>query len=166
VSDSPSAIREDSTPRRIYLASSWRNRYQPAVLAALRDAGHEVYDFRNPSDGWDNPSGVSKGFAWSDLDPEWQEWDSEKYRALLLGHPIAAMGFQSDWQAMQWADTGVLLLPSGRSAHIEAGYFVGAEGKRLHILLTDPQEPELMYLMANGIHLSVADLLLALEVPS
>ena len=32
----------------IYVASSWRNTYYPEVVQALRDAGHEVYDFRNP----------------------------------------------------------------------------------------------------------------------
>ena len=46
---------------------------------------------------------------------------------------------------MQWADTGVLVMPCGRSAHLEAGYFVGA-GKRLIILIND-SEPELMYKM-------------------
>ena len=30
----------------IYVASSWRNTYYPEVVQALRDAGHEVYDFR------------------------------------------------------------------------------------------------------------------------
>jgi len=44
---------------RIYVASSWRNPYQPEVVAALRKAGHEVYDFRNPED---NPG----GFHWAD----------------------------------------------------------------------------------------------------
>ena len=39
---------------RIYVASSWRNKYQPEVVTALRKAGHEVYDFRNPKD---NPGG-------------------------------------------------------------------------------------------------------------
>ena len=33
----------------IYVASSWRNTYYPEVVQALRDAGHEVYDFRNPT---------------------------------------------------------------------------------------------------------------------
>lgn len=46
---------------RIYVASSWRNPYQPEVVAALRKAGHEVYDFRNPKD---NPG----GFHWADVD--------------------------------------------------------------------------------------------------
>jgi len=49
---------------------------------------------------------------------------------------------------MRKADVCVLLLPSGRSAHLEAGYFVGA-GKHLFVLLADSaQEPELMYKMA------------------
>ena len=32
----------------LYIASSWRNTYYPEVVTALRKAGHEVYDFRNP----------------------------------------------------------------------------------------------------------------------
>lgn len=148
--------------RKIYLASSWRNLYQPNMVGLLRQNGHQVYDFRNPNKGWDSPvPNVLKGFAWSDLDPEWQGWDNQRYRTLLLEHPIAERGFESDWQAMQWADTGVLLLPSGRSAHIEAGYFAGA-GKELHIVLTDPQEPELMYRMATAIHLGGRELVAAL----
>ena len=50
---------------KIYVASSWRNPYQPEVVAALRKAGHEVYDFRNPKD---NPG----GFHWADVDENWQ----------------------------------------------------------------------------------------------
>lgn len=141
---------------KIYLASSWRNARQPTVLAALRHFGHEVYDFRNPAEGYDNPTGVTAGFKWSEIDPDWQQWTRETY-ITALGHPIAERGFQSDWQAMKWADTGVLLLPSGRSAHIEAGYFVGAR-KPLHILLSEEQEPELMYLMATSISRSIAEL--------
>ena len=32
----------------IYVASSWRNEHQPAVVAALRESGHEVYDMTTP----------------------------------------------------------------------------------------------------------------------
>lgn len=148
--------------RRIYLASSWRNPYQPILVRLLREQGHRVYDFRNPSVGYDNPVDVTEGFAWSQLDHDWQQWDKRTYRDCLQSHPVAARGFQSDWQAMQWADTGVLLLPSGRSAHIEAGYFTGA-GKDLHILLDGHEiEPELMYLMATAIHVTPDELFDAL----
>lgn len=134
--------------RRIYLASSWRNEHQPVVLNALRSYGHEVYDFRNPPG--------RTGFQWSEIDPNWQQWSTSEYLSALL-HPISGAGFKSDFDAMQWADTGVLLLPSGRSAHIEAGYFVGAR-KPLHILIYGEQEPELMYLMATSISQSIAEL--------
>ena len=36
---------------RVYVASSWRNQYFPEVVKRLREAGHEVYDFRNPPHG-------------------------------------------------------------------------------------------------------------------
>ena len=36
---------------KIYVASSWRNEYYPEVVEKLREAGHEVYDFRNPPSG-------------------------------------------------------------------------------------------------------------------
>ena len=48
---------------RIYVASSWRNQYYPEVVSALRSAGHEVYDFRNPPHG-------GSGFRWTDIDPD------------------------------------------------------------------------------------------------
>ena len=133
---------------KIYLASSWRNESQPEVLAALRAAGHEAYDFRNPEPG-------DTGFAWSDIEPDWLNWDAEKFRAALT-HPFAIDGFGKDFGAMQWAECGVLLLPCGRSAHLEAGYFVGAK-KPLLILLLGKNEPELMYKMADGLCLSIAE---------
>jgi len=139
-------------PRRIYVASSWRNERQPDVVKVLRLAEHQVYDFRNPGLG-------ASGFHWSEIDPNWQGWDRHQFRDALQ-HPTAINGYASDWAAMQWADTCVLVMPCGRSAHIEAGYFVGA-GKELHILLADG-EPELMYKMATALHTDTASLLTAL----
>ena len=136
---------------KIYVASSWRNMMQTGVVGALRAAGFEVYDFKNPKPG-DN------GFHWSEVDGGWQSWNGEQY-IKALQHPIAQDGFKSDFDAMKWADCGVLVLPCNRSAHLEAGYFVGA-GKPLHILLSeDGFQPELMYLMATSISTNLMDLL-------
>ncbi len=140
--------------KRIYLASSWRNQLQPALVGHLRLEGHAVYDFRNPFNG-------VPGFSWSQIDPEWKAWSAERYRELLTTSPIAAAGFVNDLRAMQWADTCVLLLPCGRSAHLEAGWFCG-RGKRCIILTQDGEEPELMALLATDICVSVAELLKAL----
>lgn len=75
---------------RIYVASSWRNAHQPAVVEALRSAGHEVYDFRRPATGGPTTTaGLDYGFAWSEIDPEWQGWDSADFRQKVLNHPKA-----------------------------------------------------------------------------
>ncbi|MGN6693882.1 MAG: hypothetical protein ACTHN0_06860 [Aquihabitans sp.] len=152
---------------RIYLASSWRNYQQTEVLFKLRTEGHQVYDFRNPHDDWTtlNPGDSSGGFRWSDIDPEWADWSPWSFRQALDTHR-AAEGFGSDFNAMEAADVGVLLLPCGRSAHLEAGYFAGHPNKSLHILIPELPEPELMYLMADGIHLTVDELLGALRCPT
>lgn len=136
---------------RIYAASSWRNPLQPEVVNSLRMAGHDVYDFRNP------PNGVG-GFAWSHIDPEWQSWSARRYRELLTTSPIAAAGFVSDLRGMQWADTCVLILPCGRSAHLEAGWFCG-QGKRCIVLTRDGEEPELMALLATDICVNLGEVL-------
>ena len=57
--------------RKIYVASSWRNGYYPDVVAKLREAGHDVYDFRNP------PSG-DPGFKWSSVSEDYMEWSPER----------------------------------------------------------------------------------------
>lgn len=120
----------------IYVASSWRNLLQPAIVHALRRCGHEVYDFRNPAPG-------NKGFAWSSIDPEWESWDPVKYREALK-HPIARAGYALDIAALRACDACVLVLPSGRSASWEFGYAMG-QGKRGAVIQLDRCEPELMY---------------------
>ena len=122
---------------KIYLASSWRNHYQPQVVALLRDNGFEVYDFKNPSEN-------EKGFAWSEIDPDWSDWTPEQYRKALT-HPLAKKGFSLDFNAMKACDTCVLLLPSGRSASFELGWCLGA-GKRAIVYMPQACEPELMYM--------------------
>ena len=96
---------------RIYVASSWRNPYFLDVVKRLREAGHEVYDFRNPPHG-------GAGFHWTDIDPDAPNWTYAQY-AEGLRHPLAERQFQADIDALTWADTCVLVLPCGRSAHTE-----------------------------------------------
>lgn len=135
---------------RIYVASSWRNQYFPAVVEALRQAGHEVYDFRNPPHG-------GNGFRWTDVDPDAMDWTFEEY-AEGLHHPLAERQFQADMDALEWASVCVLLLPCGRSAHTEAGWMAGA-CKRVFVLIPEKAEPELMYKLFDGVAGSIPELL-------
>ena len=76
-------------------------------------------------------------------------WSTDQYRA-ALEHPIAQAGFKSDFDAMQWADVCVLVLPCGRSAHSEAGWMKGA-GKKVIVYQIWEEEPELMYKLFDGV---------------
>ena len=125
---------------KIYVASSWRNLLQPAVVACLRTLGCEVYDFRNPP-----PPGSTDGFRWSEIDPNWRHWSPAQWRE-GLGSDISRRGYASDRTGMDWADIGVLVLPAGRSAHLEAGFMAG-QGKPVYTLAMQPVEPELMQLL-------------------
>lgn len=138
---------------KIYVASSWRNKIQPAVVTALREAGHEVYDFRNPKPG-DN------GFQWSAIDPNWQEWSPEQYRH-YLNHPVADRGYKNDFDAMRWADVFLGVQPFGRSASMEMGWAAG-QGRKT-ILLLENGEPELMVKMFDHICCSLDEVLAVLD---
>jgi len=130
---------------RIYVASSWKNPHQPDVVSRLRAIpGTEVYDFRHPKPGND-------GFAWEAVDPNWEKWTFKEYRA-ALEHPIAQEGFRFDQYALEQCDMCVLVLPCGRSSHLELGYCAGMN------LMTAvysppgvPVQPELMNLLADRI---------------
>ena len=140
---------------RIYVASSWRNPYFPEVVTRLREAGHEIYDFRNPPHG-------GAGFHWTDVDPDAPNWTYAQY-AEGLHHPLAERQFQADIDALTWADTCVLVLPCGRSAHTEAGWMAGA-GKRVLAYLPEMVEPELMYKLFDGVAGSLEELVEKLYV--
>lgn len=141
--------------RRIYVASSWRNKRQAEVITALRADGHEVYDFRHP---W---GGDQLGFSWANIDHEWQMWSRAQYRE-SLHHPIARAGFASDVAAMKWADACVLVLPCGRSAHLELGWMAAA-GKQTIVLMEITEEPELMYALCDSIALTLDEVLVLLR---
>ena len=139
---------------RIYVASSWRNQYYPEVVQRLREAGHEVYDFRNPPHG-------GAGFHWTDIDPNAPAWTYAQY-AEGLRHPLAERQFQADIDALTWADTCVLVLPCGRSAHTEAGWMAGA-GKRVVAYIPEMVEPELMYKLFDAVAGSLEELVEKLQ---
>lgn len=138
---------------RIYVASSWRNDYQPDVVRALREVGHEVYDFRHP-----RPD--SNGFHLSEIDPAWKTWTPQQYRDCLK-HPLAEGGFQVDFDALNWCDAVVAVQPFGRSASLGLGYAAGA-GK-FTVLLLSSGEPELMVKMCDRICCGLGEVLLALQ---
>lgn len=149
--------------RYVYVASSWRNDVQPEVCAALFLRGVEHYDFKRPN-------GDADGFHWSEV-MEHYDRGGEGAGQLApvneyvsaLDHPRAVEGFHKDWDAMNRADTCVLILPCNRSAHLELGWFVG-QGRRTAILLDGEfVTPELMYKMVDFMTSDIVDLVRWIE---
>ena len=136
----------------MYVASSWRNLIQPDVVKMLVEAGHDVYDFRNPFQN-------GTGFRWADIASDWEDWSSEE---LINGleHPLASKGFKSDMDALDWAEAVVMVMPCGRSSHLELGYAVGQRKKT--VVLLSQSEPELMYKMADYLVTNTEQMLHAL----
>jgi len=131
---------------KIYIASSWKNVDLVRALADhLRSRGHLVYDF---TDGENRPDGLGTFvFNASEL----LGMDRSKIDWLeFLEHPATKKAFKNDKAGIDWADLLILINPSGRSSHLEAGYAAG-KGKRV-LVYGDlpPGEFDVMYLLAGG----------------
>lgn len=134
---------------RIYVASSWRNTYQPGVVEALRKDGQEVYDFKGPGDGWGMSGNGPGGFSWAEVDSDWQNWPTDIPRYLLgLRHPRSVEGFNRDMNALKLSDACVMVMPCGPSASMEMGWACGA-GRLVIVYIPGMREPDLMVKMAD-----------------
>ncbi len=129
---------------KIYVATSWKNEHQPMVVEYLELLEHEVYDSRNPPNG-------DPGFHWSQVsDRPRDQWDPDHWQ-WVLRQPRAEEGFRNDMNALRGCDICLLVLPCGRSAHLELGWACAA-GKHTAIMIPPgyPAEPDLMVKMTTG----------------
>jgi len=150
---------------RIYISSSWRNPRQPYLVEELRKRGHKVYDFRHPSgrndsNVWESVSkkhGLNEAYVQGTLvTADFKD---------MLSDEDSTERFREHFDAMNDADTCILLLPCGRSSHIEAGYMAGA-GKRVFVMdMSQEVTPELMYLALDGYFDSLEELYKAVDKP-
>ena len=125
---------------RVYIASSWRNPLHDAVVTELKAAAIAHYNYREPAPG-------EAGFSWREIEESWQDWTTERYLSALRS-PIAEAAYQRDLSGLYWANTLLLVCPSGRSAFWELGFAFG-RGKRTIVLLADEG--------AAGFDLMIAD---------
>ena len=136
----------------IYVIGSLRNDAIQAIGRRLREAGHDVFD------DWHG--------AGPDADHYWQEYEQARGRTYkeALTAPIADHNFEFDLAWLEWADVGVLVMPAGKSGHLELGWLSG-KGKRCIIYMPDgePERWDLMYKFAEAVCYSVDEVIAALE---
>jgi hypothetical protein len=136
---------------KIYVASSWRNEFQPGVVEGLHTDGHEVYDFKGDAD-----------FRWREVDPDWQNWSPGTY-LLGLAHPAAERGFGRDMAALVACDICVMVMPCGMSASLVAGWAKGA-GKWTAVYVPGLREPDLMVKMADMVSADLFEIRMAIRI--
>ncbi|HEV8656930.1 MAG TPA: hypothetical protein VGR85_15600 [Candidatus Limnocylindria bacterium] len=141
---------------RVYVASSWRNPRYEGVIERLRAEDIPHYDFKQPRPG-------IGGFAWTDVwkdiaadgqgANDWQKAKGEQV-VEMLKHPIAVYGFHHEYSALLDSWACLLVMPCGRSAHLEMGYAIGSR-KPSVVLLDTESEAELMWKMADLVTVSL-----------
>ncbi|MDD3414845.1 MAG: hypothetical protein PHY47_12695 [Lachnospiraceae bacterium] len=113
---------------KIYIASSWKNGDDVKVIADyLRGNGHEVDCFADESTG-------RFVFHYSEID-SFENLDAINF----LYDERSKKAFTEDKKWIDWSDCVLLVLPAGKSAHLEAGYAVG-KGK--HLIIYQPVFPK------------------------
>lgn len=137
--------------KQIYLIGSLRNPEVPKIGDAIRGIGINVFD------DW---------FAGGPIaDDSWQEYEKGRgrsYKTALAG-PAATNVFEFDHKHLVKSDAAILILPAGKSGHLELGFMAG-QGKYTAILF--PEEPErwdVMYKFANEVFTSVEEMLTTLK---
>lgn len=129
----------------IYLMGSMRSERVRAVASTLRAYRHEVFD------DWHSPG--------PEADDYWQTYEKARgrtYREALNG-AHAWNVFQFDRTNLNRANTGILVMPAGKSAHMELGYLIG-QGKPGYILLEqEPERWDIMYRFATDVFYNIDD---------
>lgn len=134
----------------VYVIGSLRNPRVPAIAAALREAGYDAFD------DW--------YAAGPEADDIWQHYERERGRVYAEGLAGWHAGhvYDFDRHHLTRCDAGVLVLPAGKSAHIELGFVVG-QGKPGYILMEsgEPDRWDVMYKFATVVY-DLPQLLVAL----
>lgn len=133
---------------RVYLIGALSNRERiQSVAERLRFEGHEVFD------DWLSPG--------PEADEQWQAYEAVRgrsYKEAIYGHHARTV-FEFDYIHLYAAEVVVMVLPCGKSGHLEFGWAIG-QGKPGYILFDEePERFDIMYRFANDIFFDVEELL-------
>lgn len=131
---------------RVYLIGSLRNAEVPRIAARLRDAGHEVFD------EWHAAGPEADDFMRDYLRARGDDYNAA-LRSLAVQHV-----FKFDKRHLDRSDVAVMVMPGGKSAHLELGYVVGSGGRGIILLDREPDRIDIMHAFAERVVFSVEEL--------
>ena len=136
----------------IYLIGSLRDLKVPEIGQQLRKAGFEVFD------DW-HAAGPTADDEWK----RYEEGRGHNYAEALKGY-AAKHVFEFDLHHISRANLGILMLPCGKSGHLELVYMLG-QGKKGYILLDDNVARfDVMYKFADGVFADLKSLIQELRL--
>lgn len=122
----------------VYLIGSLRNPDVPKIAEELRKAGFEVFD------DWYAAGEIA--------DDAWRDYEKGRKRSYpeALQSYAAKHVFEFDLYHLNRATMGVLVMPAGKSGHLELGYLIG-QGKPGFVFFDgEPERWDVMYQFASG----------------
>lgn len=132
--------------KSIYLIGSLKNKEIPNVAKVLRDLGYDVFD------------------DWLSAGPDADDYLRDYYRERgfnyrqIMNSPSAQLAFQYDKYHLDRCDAAILVMPAGKSGHLELGTVIGA-GKPGYILFdSEPDRVDIMHAFATGIFLNTDEM--------
>lgn len=137
--------------RSIYLIGALKN---PKVITLENELRARGYD---PFSEWINP-GIH-------ADEYWQKYEKRRGRtyAQAIKSYHARHVFAFDLYHINRCDAGVLVMPAGKSACLELGYFCGQKKPAFVLFDREPRRFDLMFQFATGIFFDKKDLFKALR---
>ncbi len=131
----------------IYLIGSLRNEKITSLAAELRTTGLEVFD------DW-----MAAG---PEADDYWKKYETDRNRGYkeALGGYAARHVFDFDLHHLNRCDAALLVLPAGKSGHLELGYMSG-KGRPTFILLDDQDTRfDVMYQFATDVFVNKEEMI-------
>ncbi len=132
---------------KVYLIGALKNRGIIDLGVQLREHGLDVFD------DWLSPG--------PEADEQWQEYErlrGRTYKGAIYGEHASTV-FNFDYRHLAESDVVVMVLPCGKSGHLEFGWAIG-QGKRGYILFDqEPERYDIMYRFATEIYFHPDELL-------
>ena len=137
--------------KSLYVIGSLKNENIPIIGNEFREMGFYVFD------DWYSPGPEADDF--------WRNHQNIKkltYGQALKGYAAKHI-FEFDKSHLDRCDIAVLIMPAGKSCHLELGYMVG-KGKKCYVLFDkEPDRWDIMYGFATDVFFSLDELKKELE---
>lgn len=136
--------------RKVYIGGSLANPEIIRITKVVQEAGHD------PFSSWFTPG--------PEADEHWRDYEKAlgySYREALR-RPAAQNIFHFDKRHIDASDIFVMVMPCGKSAHLELGYAVGQGLKTIVYMPEEPERFDVMMAFADSIVYGDEELIKAL----